>query len=379
MKRNLFIAQPVLGDDEWQAVKEPIESGWVTQGPKVGEFEKLFAHRHQVQHALACTSATTALHLALVALGVGEGDEVLVPSFTWIASANVVIYCRAKPVLVDIDLKSFNMDAEDVARKLTDNTKAIIAVHLFGLCADMDAIKNVAPGIPVVEDAACAAGAAYKGVPAGGLGDLGCFSFHPRKSITTGEGGMVTTNDDAHGETVNMLRNHGASISEEQRHHGPKPFILPDFNILGFNYRMTDLQGAVGVVQMAKLDRLITERHSAALAYNKALSSIDWIQTPEINDDYKHGWQSYILLIDESKAPMTRNEMMEKLQEQGVSTRPGTHAVHMLGYYAKKYGYLPEDLPNAKIANDTAMAIPFHNRMSAEDYEYVVESIKSLS
>jgi len=378
MKRNLFIAQPVLGEEEWEALKEPLFSGWVTQGPKVGEFEKLFADRHQVNHALACTSATTALHLALVALGIGEGDEVLVPSFTWVASANVIIYCGARPVLVDIDLKSFNMDAEDVARKLTPNTKAIIAVHLFGLCADMDAIKAAAPGIPIVEDAACAAGSAYKGTPAGGLGDLGCFSFHPRKSITTGEGGMVTTNDKKLSELVNMLRNHGASVSEEQRHHGPKPFILPDFNILGFNYRMTDLQGAVGVVQMAKLDRLIDERQEAAITYNKELADIDWIQTPGLDDDYKHGWQSYILLIDESRAPMSRDEMMEKLQEKGVSTRPGTHAVHMLNLYAERYGYKPEDLPNSRIANDCTMAIPLHNRMSTDDYKYVVDMINSL-
>ncbi|HIA06956.1 MAG TPA: DegT/DnrJ/EryC1/StrS family aminotransferase [Flavobacteriales bacterium] len=378
MKRNLFIAQPVLGEEEWEALKEPLYSGWVTQGPKVSEFEKLFAERHQVKQALACTSATTALHLALVALDIGQGDEVLVPSFTWIATANVVLYCGAKPVLVDIDLSTFNIDADDIARKLTDNTKAIIAVHLFGLCADMDAIKAVAPDVPIIEDAACAAGAGYKGSPAGALGDLGCFSFHPRKSITTGEGGMVTTNNEALSEKVNMLRNHGASISEEQRHHGPKPFILPDFNILGFNYRMTDLQGAVGVVQMGKLDKLIDERHEAAVAYNEALSEIDWIQTPELNDDYRHGWQSYVLLIDEAKAPMGRNEMMEKLQEQGVSTRPGTHAVHMLGLYAGKYGYKPDDLPNSKTANNCTMAIPLHNNMSKEDYEYVVDMIKSL-
>jgi dTDP-4-amino-4,6-dideoxygalactose transaminase len=378
MKKNLFIAQPVLGDEEWEALKEPLHSGWVTQGPKVAEFERMFGERHQVKHALACTSATTALHLALAALDIGEGDEVLVPSFTWIASANVVIYCGATPVLVDIDLKTFNIDAEDVARKVTSKTKAIIAVHLFGLCADIDAIKSAAPGIPIVEDAACAAGSAYKGTPAGGLGDFGCFSFHPRKSITTGEGGMVTTNNDVHGELVNMLRNHGASVSEEQRHHGPKPFILPDFNILGFNYRMTDLQGAVGVVQMGKLDRLIAERHQAALNYNDALGGIEWLNTPEIKSDYTPGWQSYVLLVDQEKAPLSRNDMMEKLQEEGVSTRPGTHAVHMLNYYKDRYGYQEDDLPNAKRANDATMAIPFHNLMSDDDYQYVVEKIKAL-
>ena len=241
-------------------MKAPLESGWVTQGPKVKAFEELFAEKHRVKNALAVTSCTTGLHLALAALEIGPGDEVIVPSFTWVATANVVLYCGAKPVLCDIDLTTFNLDPKAVKKKITPKTKAIIAVHLFGLCADMDAIKEAAPGIPIVEDAACASGAFYKDQPAGGLGDVACFSFHPRKSITTGEGGMVTTNNDQLAEQMNMLRNHGASISEEQRHHGPKPYILPDFNLLGFNYRMTDLQGAVGLVQLEKMEQFISER-----------------------------------------------------------------------------------------------------------------------
>lgn len=378
MDRKVFISQPVLGEEEWESLKEPLYSGWVTQGPKVNEFQRAFAERHKVNHALACTSATTALHLALLALKIGQGDEVLVPAFTWIATANVVLYCNAKPVFVDIDLATFNMDPASVAEKVNENTKCIIAVHLFGLCADIDAIKDAAPGIPIVEDAACAAGASYKGTPAGGLGDMGCFSFHPRKSITTGEGGMVTTNDEELALMADMLRNHGASVSEEQRHHGPKPYILPDFNLLGFNYRMTDLQGAVGIVQLSKLDMFIDEREQWAQFYNEQLRDLAWLKTPEPPDDYKHGWQSYILLINEDTAPMSRNGIMEKLQENGVSTRPGTHAVHMLTYYAREYGYRPQDMPNSKIANDCTIAIPLHNKMSSSDYEYVADLIKSL-
>jgi dTDP-4-amino-4,6-dideoxygalactose transaminase len=378
VKRNIPISLPVTGEEEWQATREPLINGWLTSGPKVREFEQLFAERHNVKHALAVTSATTALHLALVALKVGPGDEVIVPAFTWVSTANVVLYCGANVVFADVDPLTFNIDPSDLKKRITSKTKAIIPVHLFGLCANIDAIKAIAGDIPLIEDGACAAGAAYKGRPAGSLGTIGCFSFHPRKSVTTGEGGMITTNDDHLAEIMSMLRNHGASISEEQRHHGPRPYILPDFNMLGYNYRMTDLQGAVGVVQIKKLDTFIDERSKWALWYSEQLKDIDWLRTPQFDTDYKHGWQSFVTFVDESKAPCSRNEIMEKLQEQGISTRPGTHAVHMLKYYADKFGIQPSDYPGAQAANDYSMAIPLHNRMLVEDYHYVVDVLKSI-
>jgi dTDP-4-amino-4,6-dideoxygalactose transaminase len=377
-KRIIPISLPVTGQEEWEALKEPLMSGWLTSGPKVREFEQLFAERHGVKHALAVTSATTALHLALVALDIKEGDEVIVPAFTWVSTANVVLYCGAKVVFVDIDPFTFNIDAEDLSRRITSKTKAIIPVHLFGLCADMDKIKEIVGNIPLIEDGACAAGASYKGTPAGGLGTIGCFSFHPRKSVTTGEGGMITTNDDELAEIMGMLRNHGASISEEQRHHGAKPYMLPDFNALGYNYRMTDLQGAVGVVQIKKLDQFINEREKWANFYTKELDSIPWLRTPKHGADYKHGWQSFVTFVDESKSPASRNEIMELLQQQGISTRPGTHAVHMLNFYKEKFNIQPSDYPGAQAANDYSMSIPLHNRMVAEDFDYVVSVIKAL-
>jgi len=377
-KRIIPISLPVTGQEELEALKEPLMSGWLTSGPKVREFEHLFAERHGVKHALAVTSATTALHLALVALEVGAGDEVIVPAFTWVSTANVVLYCGATVIFADVDSITFNMDPEDLKQRITPKTKAIVPVHLFGLCANMDAIKAIAGDIPLVEDGACAAGAAYKGTPAGALGTIGCFSFHPRKSVTTGEGGMITTNDDRLADVMSMLRNHGASISEEQRHCGPRPYILPDFNMLGYNYRMTDLQGAVGVVQIKKLDTFIDERDKWAAWYSEQLKDIPWLRTPQFGDEYKHGWQSFVTFVDESKAPFSRNEIMEKLQEHGISTRPGTHAVHMLNFYAQKYNLKPTDYPGAQAANDLSMAIPLHNRMVAEEYQYVVEVLKSL-
>jgi len=379
VQRNIPISLPVTGEEEWLATKEPLMTGWITSGPKVREFEQLFADKHQVQHAFAVTSATTALHLALVALDIGPGDEVIVPAFTWVATANVVRYCGATVVFTDISTKTFNLDPSDLEKRITARTKAIIPVHLFGLCADMDSIKEVAQNIPLIEDAACAAGAMYKGNYAGGLGTIGCFSFHPRKSITTGEGGMVTTNNDELAEKISKLRNHGAEVSEEQRHHGPKPYSLPDFNMLGFNYRMTDLQGAVGVVQMGKMDAFIEERTKWARFYNDEIKNIDWLELPNTDENYKRGWQSYVVLIDESKSPKSRNEIMEFLQQKGISTRPGTHAVHMLNYYQNLMDLKETDFPQAKLANDCSMAIPLHNRMTKEDYEYVISTIKLIA
>jgi perosamine synthetase len=378
-KRQIQISLPSTGDEEWQATREPLATGWLTQGPKVAAFEKAFAERHRVRHALASSNCTTGLHLILAAMGIGPGDEVVVPSFTWVATANVVLYCGATPVLADVDVVTNNIDPADVARRITKRTKAVIAVHLFGLCADMERLRAVVPShIPLIEDAACAAGASLNGVPAGGLGDAAAFSFHPRKSITTGEGGMVTTNNSALAAVVEQLRNHGASVSEEQRHRGPKPYLLADFNLMGFNYRMTDLQGAVGFVQLGKLDRFIAERQRWAEYYRDELADIDWLHTPVFPNNGTHAWQAFVTYVDPETAPLPRNEIMERLQKAGVSTRPGTHAVHMLGYYQGRFGLNPADLPAARSCNDNTMAIPLHNRMTQDDYEYVVHQIRAL-
>jgi perosamine synthetase len=376
--RRIQISEPVTGDEEWYALRESLQTGWLTSGPKVREFEASFAERHQVPYAIAVTSATTALHLALHSLGIGPGDEVIVPAFTWVSTANVVEMCGATPVFVDVDPKTFNIDVSVLAKAITHRTRAVIPVHLFGLCAEMDAIKQAVGDIPLVEDAACASGASYKGVPAGGIGTIGCFSFHPRKSVTTGEGGMLTTRSSELAARLEMLRNHGASISEEQRHNGPKPYLLAEFNMMGFNYRMTDLQGAVGTVQLSKLDKFIEERKKWASYYSHELADLDWLQCPSHPEYQEHGWQSYVTLVDESRSPVPRNLIMQRLQDRGISTRPGTHAVHMLGYYSEKYKIQPGDYPGAQLANDCSMAIPLHNKMTEADYAYVVEALHSV-
>jgi len=378
-ERVIHIARPDTGEEEWRALREPLESGWLTQGPKVAAFEKAFAARHGTRHAIATTSCTTALHLILAAMEIGPGDEVIVPAFTWVATANVVLYCGATPVFVDVDPKTFNMEPARVVEKVGPRTKAIIAVHLFGLCADVDAIAKATPGIPIIEDAACAAGATYNGRHAGTLGLAAAFSFHPRKSITTGEGGMVTTNDPRIAARANSLRNHGADLSEEQRHVSPKPYVLADFNLLGFNYRMTDMQGAVGLVQLAKMDRYIDERRKWAEFYARELGTLGWLRTPEKPEGSRHGWQSFVCMVDESKAGMTRNDVMERLLQKGVNTRPGTHAVHLLGYYRKRFDLRPDDFPASRDCDRYSMAIPLHNRMSDDDYRHVVRALREIA
>ena len=377
-KRVVPISVPSTGEAEWNATRESFTTGWLAQGPKVAAFEAAFAERHQTRFAVAASSGTTALHLILAAMEIGPGDEVIVPAFTWVATANAVLYCGATPVFADIDPRTFNLDPPDVAAKVTSHTKAVLAVHLFGLPADMDAITAAAPGAAILEDAACAAGAAYKGKPAGSLGLAAAFSFHPRKTLTTGEGGMVTTSDAGLAERLLMLRNHGASLPNKRREKPAGPHQLPEYNLLGFNYRLTDLQAAVGLVQLAKLDDFINERRQRAEMYRQKLADLDWLICPQSPGDSGHSYQAFVTWVDPDKAPLPRNDIMDQLQAAGVSTRPGTHAVHMLGLYRDRFGIAPDDHPNARDADLFSMAIPLHNCMTDADYDHVIDALHRI-
>ena len=367
------ITEPFFDSEEIRLVQEALDSKWVTQGPKTSEFERLFASRHQLQHAMATTSCTAALHLSTLALQLQPGDEVVVPAFTWVTSAHSAEYVGAKAVFADVDLATFNLDPAALEAAITPRTRAIVVVHLFGKAAPMDEIMAIARhhNLAVIEDAACAVGTTYKGVPIGAIGDLGCFSFHPRKVITTGEGGMVTTNRKDLADRVKSLRNHGST--------GPafgadpsKPYTMSTFDMLGFNLRMSDIQAAVGVAQMAKLDWLLAERRRLALRYSELLAGIGEIIQP--TDDPGHTYQSYVTRLAANDRKK-RNAIMERLAELKIQTRPGTHAVHRLGYYVNKYGLRPEQFPNACRAEDTTITLPIFPGMSDDQQKFVVDNI----
>lgn len=372
------ITRPEFGEEEISALRKVLDSGWVTQGPMTVQFEKLFAQRHRVDHALACTSCTAALHLSVAALGLGPGDELVVPAFTWVTSAHCAEYVGARVAFCDIDPTTFNIDPQAAAAAVNSRTRAILPVHLFGLAADMDAINALAQrhGVAVIEDAACATGSTYKGRPVGGLGDLGCFSFHPRKVVTTGEGGMVTSNRTDQAEIVASLRNHGTN--RRLYPQNPKPYHMGVFDRLGFNLRLSDIQAAVGVAQMARLDNLLEHRRRMAAGYHERLRSIAWLRIPAVSADYGHTYQSYVVWVHDD-APLPRNALMEHLEARRIQTRPGTIAVHCTQYYAERYGLRAEQFPAAFAAQEKTITLPIFPGMTETHLDYVVEGIRSAA
>ena len=382
---NVPIARTSLTEAEIQSVLGPLRSGWLVQGPMVREFEEKWSAFTGAKHSIAVTSCTTALHLSLAALGIQPGDEVIVPAFTWVATANVIEHLGAHVVFCDIDLNTFNLDAEQLELKITAKTKAVIPVHLFGLAADMNLINQFAKkhDLWVVEDAACGFGSRYHDQHVGTLGDTGCFSFHPRKAITTGEGGMITTNDGDLAERLRRLRDHGASISDLQRHVGARPYLLADHPDAGYNQRMTDIQAALGSAQMGRAADIIAERQQLAKNYDEAFAGLPWLVTPVHIAGLEHGYQSYPCLYQPenitpesvSRINKKRNDWMDRLQQVGISTRPATHAVHMLTFYRDKYGLKPTDFPNAYAANDCSISLPLFHGMTESEQSFVIEQV----
>jgi dTDP-4-amino-4,6-dideoxygalactose transaminase len=382
---NVPIARTSLLESEIQSVMEPLRSGWLVQGPKVREFEDKWSAFTGAKHSIAVTSCTTGLHLSLAAMGIQPGDEVIVPAFTWISTANVVEHLGAKVVFCDIDLETFNLNVQQLASLVTFKTKAILPVHLFGMAAEMEPINAFAKQnkLWVVEDAACGFGSRYLGQHVGTLGHTGVFSFHPRKAITTGEGGMITTQDDELAANLRRLRDHGAAMSDLQRHLGARPYLLADHPDAGYNQRMTDLQAALGSAQMDRAQAIVHERQALAERYDQAFADLPWLRTPVKRQGYEHGYQSYPCLFQpESIKPDSvsrinerRNAWMDKLQKLGISTRPATHAVHMLTFYRDKYNLNPQDFPNAYAANDCSISLPLFHGITVEEQDYVIEQV----
>lgn len=375
-----------LNETDIRCVIDVLQSGWIVQGKKVKEFEDRWSGFTKAKYSIAISNCSTAINLSLAALNVGFGDEVIVPSFTWIATANSVETLGAKPVFCDIDLKSFNIDVSKIERKINSKTKAIIPVHLFGLSADMDAIINIAKkyNLYIIEDAACGFGAKYNNKHVGNFGDTGCFSFHPRKAITTGEGGIITTNNEKLAEKLRSMRDHGAERSDMQRHFGNKPYLLPDFPYAGFNYRMTDIQASLACSQMKRAEEILIKRKEIAGKYNKFIDNIEYLSKPLVEKKYIHSYQSFVCLFNPEKINLDnldninkkRNNFMEYLQKNGISTRPGTHAVHLLKYYSEKYNLNKEDFINSYIADRCSITFPLYPTMTDEEFNYIKETIK---
>jgi dTDP-4-amino-4,6-dideoxygalactose transaminase len=376
---KLRLASPCFDEAEIALLQDCLASGWVTQGPLTARFEELVAQRHLAKHAIATTSCTAALHLAMTALDIGAGDEVVVPAFTWVTTAHCVEYVGARPVFADVSLDTFNIDPQAVAAAVGPRTRAVLPVHLFGLAAPMDKIGEIARrhDLHVVEDAACAIGTTYADRPVGVFGAIGCFSFHPRKVVTTGEGGMLTTDDDRLAGKLRSLRNHGSTGLPQPSVEEPGPWTMATFDRLGFNLRFSDIQAAVGVAQMAKLDRLLQHRRERARRYCALLSDCQQLALPDraCADVGGHSYQSYVVrMLDADRR--RRNSVMQHLAAHDIETRPGTHAVHRLGYYAQKYRLRAEDFPNAALCEDTTITLPIFPGMTDCDQDKVVAVLR---
>ena len=352
-----------------------LASGWVAQGPKVAQFEELFAERIGVRHAVATTSCTTALHLALVVAGIGHGDEVICPSYSFIATANAILYAGATPVFADIEPDTWNLDPRDVEKRVTPRTKAILPVHQVGLAADLDRLRALAGGrLILVEDAACAIGSTYHGRPVGSSGNIACFSFHPRKTISTGEGGMLTTDDGEIAEHARRLRSHAASVSALSRHEA-KGVVFEEYGELGYNYRMSDLQAAVGVEQLRKLDHLLARRRAVADRYNAAFGSLAEVRIPATPPYAGHAYQSYGLYLTPG-CRCDRDDMLRELAGLGISCRRGIPPIHLEPLYASRYD--PISLLVTEEVAARSIFLPIFASLSEADQHRVIDTVIAI-
>jgi perosamine synthetase len=351
---RIRLAFPELGEAELEEVRAVFESGALTMGPKVEELEQLVAEACGVEHAVAVSNGTAALHVAVVALGIGAGDEVIVPAYTFPATANVVRLAGATPVLVDVDPATFNLDLGKVYEAVTPRTKAVLAVHLFGRPLDWEALQSaVPPEVVLLEDAAGALGAKWRGMPCGGLGAAGCLSFHPRKIVTTGEGGAVTTGDAEVAAAARRLRHHGIGAGG-------------DIAEPSTNYRLADILCAVGIPQLRRLDELLAERARIAAAYSERLAGL--VDLPAAEEGDTHGWQAYVIRLDR------KEEALESLRAEGIEVQIGTYALHRFSAYSGQGPF-----PGADAAFDRALALPLHARLTDADLDRVAEGIRRFA
>jgi perosamine synthetase len=372
------IAMPFLDEDEADAAREAVMSGWVSQGPQVAAFEREFAALVDAPYACAVSNCTTALHLALTAMDIAPGDEVITASHSFIATANCINYCGATPVFVDIDPETYNIDPIRVAEAITPHTRAILVVHQMGMPCDLTALVALAKRhrIIMIEDAACAAGSEIRideqwdriGKP---HGEIVCFSFHPRKVITTGEGGMLTTSNPEFDRKFRLLRQHGMSVQDTVRHGSPQ-VIFEDYLVVGYNYRMTDMQAAVGRKQLLKLPDIVARRRTLASRYTELLGNIEGLSLPAEPEWARSNWQSYCVRLP---GRVDQKQVMQSLLDQGIATRRGIMCSHREAPYSN--GALRHDLPQSELAQDHSILLPIYVQMRESDQAHVADALRT--
>lgn len=371
---DIPFARPEFDQAEADAVAAVLRTGWASQGPAVDRFEELFAARVGARYGVAVSSCTTALHLALLLAGVEPGDEVICPSYSFIATANAVLYAGATPVFADIDDETWNIDARDALRRVTPRTKVMMPVHQVGLAADLDAFASLPSSVSIVEDAACAIGSLYKGRPIGSHGHITCFSFHPRKTLSTGEGGMITCDDADVAERARRLRSHGASVSAHARHQS-KGLILEEYAELGYNYRLSDILAAVGIAQMPKVDAFLAKRRAVADRYDAAFAGMPQLRVPARPPYAVHAFQSYGVQLTDA-CSRDRNDVLRALIDRGISCRRGIPPIHLEPLYRQRFGAL--SLPVTERVAARSIFLPMYASLSETDQDRVVDAVTEL-
>jgi dTDP-4-amino-4,6-dideoxygalactose transaminase len=369
------LARPYLTKEEAQAAYDTIMSGWITQGPRVETFEEKFAEYTGAHYAVAVSNCTTALHLSLIVSGIGPGDEVICPSLTYIATANAIMYTGARPVFADV-LPTYNLDPADAEKKITNKTKAILLVHQMGVPADIDSFTELCEkyNLLLIEDAACAVGSGYRNKKIGAHSSLVCFSFHPRKVMSTGDGGMITTNREDYYHRLKLLRQHGMSVSDRVRHESKKVVFESHLEV-GFNYRLTDIQAAVGICQLEKLDWIIEERRRIASIYNEAFCGIDCLRVPEEMSQEYYNYQSYCVYLN-PESPVERDDVMQEMLKKGIATRRGIMTIHREPAYRTLYKDV--HLPVSEDLQDNSIILPLYVPMKTFETEIVIDAFLSL-
>ena len=372
--------QASIDQEEINAVREVLESGWLSTGPRVRKFESAFSSYIGSAQAVAVSSCTAALHLALAAIGISEGDEVILPTMTFASSGEVILYFKARPVLVDCAKGSFHMDPEQIARSITSRTKAILPVHYSGYACDMDPILDIARrhSLKVIEDAAHALPSRYKGKMVGNLGDITCFSFYATKTLTTGEGGMATTDNPAYAERIRILSLHGISRDAWKRYTAEGSWRYEILEV-GYKYNLTDLQAAIGLMQLAKCDAMCARRVSLAERYTQGLETLSAYETPRNPTDVTHAWHLYVLRVNRAALRINRDQVIEELKSRGIGTSVHFIPLHLHPLYQRNLGYRTGEFPNAEHEFERAISLPIYPSMTDQDVDSVIEALHDIA